>query len=462
MPLPKDDRIAFSLQIVSAEGNIKGLETAKNQLQVEISKIQKLDNANKNLFDPVNILVNQYQTELQNLNGIVRTTFSESNIVDSAYKRIQNYFFPNDVNVAIPSLSSVYNVWTKVKPFALTYAIGKTYTETYAGSVTKEADVINPILTLITSASAYTDIQNTTGQHCVETGTCSLPQYTTQATCVGGGGVWTPGPDSIETYTPVHTLKNNLISAVNTLKTFLLSEVTTIVTNDKDIANQVLNNAAISNINNNILVAINTWLRYLDFNTSHGQTTCVGFNSYNASLLAPTKLHSAQLSALQTALNNRLSFVTTRTGQLNTILGSISQNLSTGELSGGSGLYKKRYDFLTLRLNALGGSLTQLTGLQTATNAQDSIKANIISTKDTYFSILPTSMFKSAGNGTATVHLVDASFLSPGDTVFIYAEGQQELLRAVKSVNGNTVELNDIVPVKYRTIDKARLYKDIS
>lgn len=462
MPLSQDDRIAFSSKIVSADADIAGLEQAKVYLLKQTDKVQKLDTANKNLFDPVNTLVNQYQSELEKLDGVVRSTFLEQDIQDSANSRMRNYFFPNDTNVVVPSLSSVFNVWSKAKPFALTYAIGKNYQEVYPSSTTKEADLINSVLAIISSASSYMDIELTAGQNCVSTGSCSLPQYTTQLTCTSNLGVWTPGPDSIVTYPAVHTLRDSLVTAVNSLVSFVNTELTTIVTTDKNTANQTQNNAAISNINTVILPAINTWLAYSDFNTSHGQTTCVGFYSYDANLLAPTKLHSTQLTTLQTALNNRISYIATRVGQVNAILGSISQNLSTGNITSESGLYGIRYDYLTLRLDSLNGSLIELVGYQTSTSAQDDIKSSTLSNKAIYFSIVPTTALKNSGNGSSTINVQNASFLNPGDQVFLYAEGQTELLRAVKSVTGTLVVLNDIVPTKYKTINSLRLYKDLT
>lgn len=457
--LSQQDRIAFSLQIVGSADQIRGLDMAKSQLQAEIEKTMKLDNANKNLFDPVNGLVNSYQSELGTLDGLGRSTFNEQNIQDSANKKIQNYFFPNDMNVTVPSLASTQNIWIRIKPFALTYAIGKNYTEAY-GSVTKEPDLISAIQSLISSASGQTNMENTTGQHCVF-GTCSNPIYTDESSCELNGGIWNAA-DAVITFPTVQTLASNIISAVNSLKSFLLSEVTTITLNDPDSANQTQNQAAIDDINNVIIPALNTWLAYPTFNTSHGQTTCSGFNGYNSNLLAPTKLHSTQLAALQSALNTRSSFVSTRISQISTILGNVSQDINTGNLTSSSGLYGKRYGFLLLRLNTLGGTLMSLTGMQTASGAQDSIKANIIDTRNAYYSILPTSIFEAPGNGTAIVHLVDVSFLSPGNLVYIIAEGQEEIVRAVKSINGNAVTLNDVIPAKYRPSEKARLYKDLT
>lgn len=461
MPLSPDDRIAFSLQIVSADSQIKGLLAAKDQLQGEIVKLTKLDNANKNLFDPVNALVNSYQTEYGMLDGLLRTQTTEGDIQASGNRAIGNHFFPNDTTITVPSLSATHNIWTKVKPFAITFSIGKTYVETY-GSTAKEPDLISTVLGYITAAGGFTDIQNTTGQSCTVSGTCSNPIYTDQATCLLNGGMWTPGPDVIANDPAIQTLKTNLVSSVNALRAFLVTEAAAIVTNDPDAGNQGLNTAAKNNINNVIIPAIDTWLAYVDFNTAHGQTTCAGFNSYNSNLLAPTKLHSSQLSVLQAAINTRSSYITTRLSQLLTIVGTIVQDLSTGELTSSSGLYGRRYSFLVLRLNALGGSLSQLLGASTSSGAQDSIIANIRSTKATYLSVLPTSILKAPGNGTKSITLTDTSFLSPGDTVWVIAEGQEELQRAVTSVSNDTVILNDVIPAKYRPAEKARLYKDLT
>lgn len=459
MPLAQADRNSFSLFIVNSAAQIAGLLKAKEQLAAEVTKAQKLDDANKNLLDPANAMATAYQSEMNALDGNLRTTVTETNVQDAAKKVLQNYFFPNDTTVTVPDLASAHNIWIQANPFANSYAIGKNYTEGY-GSTPKEGDLITSILGYITAAGAFTDIQNTSGQSCGATGTCSLPIYTTQVTCEANAGVWTPGPDLIANDPAIQTLKTNIVAAVNSLKTFLLAEVALIVTNDP--ANQTNNQAAINNINTVIIPALNTWLAYVDFNTAHGQSTCAGFNAYNSNLLAPTKLHSVQLSALQTALNTRSSFITTRVGQLNTVLGSITQDLTNGNVTASSGLYGKRFGFLSLRLNLFGGSLSKVVSLNASNGAQDSIIGNIKSTTATYMGLIPTSVFSAPGNGTSSITVADPSHFAPGDAVYVMAEGQEELQRAVKSVTGNNVILNDIVPAKYRPAEKARLYKDLT
>lgn len=442
MALSPSDRITFSLKIVSADGDIAVFQKAKVQVQASVDAFQKLDDANAGLFSPVNLKVNAYQGEIQLLDGMQRSVITEQDIQDSGNLTLQNHFFPNDTSVVVPSLSATHNVWVKTKPFALTFAIGKTYVETYP-TIQKEGDIISSILGYITSAASNLDIENTTGQHVVT----AVPPL--------------PPTGSIETYDAVVTLKTDTVNAVNALKTFLIGEVATIVTNDKNVIIQAQNNAAINNINNVIIPALNTWLAYPDFNPVPGGTNPNDFNTYNPALLAPTKLYSVQLSALQTALNNRSSFITTRIPQIQAVLGGISQDINTGEVTG-TGLYMQRYGFLLLRLDRLTGSLSQLTSAKAAGGAQDSIISSLAQNKQTYLSILPTALLLASGNDTSDVQIQDASFLAPGDTVYVIAEGQNELQRAVKSINGTRVTLNDIVPAKYKTQNKLRLYKDLT
>lgn len=459
MPLIKEDRITFSGKIATSEEEIKGLDMAAAAVQKALEQAQALDEANKRLGDPTQAFILKYQAEFGNLDGQVRSVFVEQDIIDSANKKLGNYFFPNNAQLSIPSLSGTNNVWTKVKPFALAFGVGKNYDQSYT-LVTGEAAMLTQALAYITAAALYTDIQNTTGQHCVNGGTCSNPLYTDEATCLLNGGIWTPS-ETIEPFPDIQTLKTDLVAKVNQIVAMLNTELTNIVTNDPDPTNAGWNTAALNDINNVILPALNTWLAYVDFNTSHGQTTCAGFNGYNANLLAPTKLHSTELAALQLALQNRQTFITTRQTQLNTILGTVNQNISTGDVTG-SGLFFRRYQFLNLRINVLNGSLTDLASLQAGQTAQNTIKQNTIDAVNLYKTILPTSTMQQSATDTAVLSLIDPSPFNPGDTVYVMADDQEELLRAVKSKNGSVVILNDVVPSKYKIESNLRIYKDVT
>src|SRR5271168_3747239 len=109
MPLAQNDRIIFSSQILGSTTQVAGITAAQNTLNGQTTKLQALDTANKNLFDPPNILVTQYQQELSALDGNGRTTVIEQDLQDAANRKIQNHFFPNDTATTVPSLASAHN-----------------------------------------------------------------------------------------------------------------------------------------------------------------------------------------------------------------------------------------------------------------------------------------------------------------------------------------------------------------
>jgi len=457
--LSQSDREAFSLAIINDASQISGLQMSMAALQPQEAKDQALDTANTNLFTDVNPLINEYQAEYNLIDGNLRTSITEQNILDSANRIVGNFFFPNSTTLSIPSLSAQNNIWLVTTPFALAYGLGQNYNQTYTTG-TAENTLISNIQALITSAGSYSNINLTSGQWCVDGGTCSIPMYTNEVDCLAHSGVWTP-TETIENYPAVQTLGANLASAVNSLVTQLNLEVTALnAISDPNSTNQAQNTAALAYINSTLLPALNTWLAYPTFNPTSGLSTCAAFNSYPASSLAPTQLYSTQLAALSSAINARATFLsTTRTSQLNTVLGTITQNITTGLFSG-SGLYFNRFNFMNLRLNLLTGSLTILTSDQQVLSTQTTMIANLNQQIATYQSVCPTVLLSASGNGTPVVSLASSVGFNVGDTVYIASNSQPELQFAVKSINGSSMNLSSLLPTKYTTLDQVRIYRD--
>lgn len=445
MPLSQADRIAFSSQIVTAKAQIAGIALAQAAVQNQINKLQALDTANKNLFTPINSYVNSYQSELQNLDGNGRTQILEQDIQDSANHKLGNFFFPNDSTIHNPDLAPVGYIWSQTVPFALGYGIGRNILDAYTPVPFESSQIatINAYVTNFTQTppAGYSDFDLTTGTS--GNGMCSIVTYTDEVTCVANSGIWTPSGGSSPDPN-IDIIKNQMITYINALKATANNGLTALTGNtDTNPSNITLINAAITNVNT-FIAALNTWLAYPDY-----EVTGAG----------PSKLHSVQLIALKAAFTARNSFTSTRITQINMIIGTVSQNITNGTTSG-SGMYLNRYNYLSLRLNLLGGSLSQLAAAQGATGAQNAISANIVATAAIYQSFLPTSLLQAPGNGTAIVHLVDVSFISPGQAVFVMADNQQELLRAVRSITGDAVTLNDVVPATYSS--NVRLYRDLT
>jgi hypothetical protein len=273
-----------------------------------------------------------------------------------------------------------------------------------------------------------------------------------------GGGVWTPGPDIIANDPAMQAAGTALINAIQAWEDFLNGTFAIVVTTDTEPTRSAQNIASKADITNAISV-INTWQALTTYNTAHGQTTCAGFNSYNFNLLGPVKFRAAELTPVKNEIIARQAFITTRMGELNTNLGTVVQDLSSGELTTATGFYGQRMRIINTRLNAMGGSLSKLKGLQRGQDAQEQAKDSNDNAALVYSAVMVCSAFRAPATGTSTIHVLSGTGFSPGNTVYIAAENQEEIQTTVVSVNVNTIVLADKIPQKYRQNEFARIYK---
>lgn len=457
MPLSKEDRIAFSKVIVQTADNITSIDLAQQSTIAARDQAYNLDQANKRLTDAKTLLISQYHVEINNISGQARSELTEQDFLDGANRILGNSLFPNNVPNTPPSIAP--NPWIAIRPYAGNKAIGRQYDDALAPVSGGELPTLASMLARINNLqTAYLQIELTTGQTCIE-GTCSLPQYTTEASCELNGGTWDSMTDSIDTYAIIHSELTTLIAEANTYKANMLAEQANII-EDADAVRQATNVAAIAALAAPI-ADVNTWLGYSNFNTAHGQTTCAGFFAFNPTGLAPTKLSLTQLNNFKASLLARQSAATARSNQILTYLGGITQNLTTGTFTG-TGLYYERWLFVNLRLNLIAGSLTEYLGFNQAVNGQNDLKAAYTEQKDLYLSIVNCSVFSAPSNGTNSIHVKNPQGFVAGDNVFIYSETQPELKRTIESVSGNRIVLGQSVPPKYVQSDYARMYKDLT
>lgn len=455
MALTQEERIAISKKIIEIPLQNASADKIKAQIEAAKAEAYKEDNGNKNLINNFTPLINSYQSEIERYDGNGRTQLVEQDFIDSVNKKLRNPFFPNDNSISLPSISD--GVWKNFSCFSGNKAIGRDYNETYS-VVTKEQGLIDDINAKILIVEAFSNIKRSSGQKCAATGTCSLPQYTTQSTCVGGGGVWTPGPDSIVTDNDMQTAGTNLKNAIQAWESFLNSTDALVPTTDTNPTRSAQNIASKQDIADSIVI-IDTWQGLNDYDTSHGQTTCVGFNSYDVSLLGPTKFRAVELQAIKDEITARQSFVGARIGQITTNLGFIVQDMSSGDVSSSSGFYGQRFRFIDMRLNLMAGSLSKAISLEQGQGAQDQLKKSNENAGLAYSSIVVATAFRAPALGTKTIHVMDITGFNVSDNVYVVAEEQQEIATTISNIQGNTVFLTNLIPQKYRQDNGARLYK---
>lgn len=442
MPLTQEERINLSKTIITIPEQLSELDNSLQAVMSAQSVLLGKDNFIKSLTPKWGTLISTYHDELKYINGQDRINVTESDIQNSAKRVSGNPFFPSDPNFPTPSVTS--GVWKFYTPFLLSYGVGKNKSESYTMIPNYEKGLINSIITAInTFNTTYTAIRRTTGQGCV----IGVP----------------PATDTISTDSNIATAMVNLVNLANSLLTVLNSEKSSMNSNlDSDSTRSADKNNNISSVDI-CIASINTWLSYPDFNTGHGQTSCTGFNSYNASLLAPTKGFNTQINALKASLETRLSYCTIRENQILSYLGSVEQDTSsTGDVSSYSGFYGERDRIINLRINILGGSLSSYLASLNSSNAINQQKKTIQNAQEVYSSILKTSKLKAPSNGTSFVHVADASAFTVGQTVYLMANTQQEITLTIEQISGTMIKVNKNIPPTYRPTDGARLYVDLS
>ena len=442
MALTSDQRIEISKKIVSIPLENASALDSKSKLQELKVKTQSQDDGNKSFSDAKTVFINGYQNEVKRIDGNDRTEITEQDFNDSAVNKIGNFFFPNQQSVPTPSLSD--GVWKQFVPFAKTKAVGKFYNEAYQ-TIQKEGDIITLIQGYNTSMDAFTGIQRSTGQSCTAGGVNPSPPPPNL-------------PDSIISNPTIQALSTNIITQVNNWKTFLTTSLPFVVITDPDVVKQAQNNASIADINNSIAV-IDAWLAIATFSTGHGQTTCAGFNAYNPFLLPIAKYRTDAFNTLKNEITARLAFITTRIVELNTNLGSVTQNNTDGSITALSGLYGERFPFINLRLNLMSGSLKKLEGLKLGQRAQDeSVNFNALALA-AYGAIMFTTTLAAPSTGGDKIHLKDASGLGIGNSIYLVANEQSEISLTILAKTGNMIQVSQEISQKYRTDNLSRVYK---
>lgn len=458
MALSQEDRISISKKIVEIPKQNAQANVIKGQLDEQKQIAEKEDNGNKQLMDDLTPLINLYQQELERYDGNGRNQLVEQDLQDSANKVLQNPFFPNDPQTPLPNIPD--GVWKNFQSFSGNKAIGKQYNETYP-TVTKEQDLIDTINAQIAIVEGESDVTRSTGQECIS-GSCSDPQYDNQTDCEANGETWNSGTSTIQSEPTIQQAIIDLKNAVQAWEDFLNGTFAVIPTTvqDDDSTRDPLNQASRDDITNAISV-IDTWQALDDFDTTHGETTCSGFNNIDVNTLNATKLRAAELNTLKNEISARQTFISTRVTQLESAdyLGSINQDFNTGEIISTEGLYGDRYRIIETRLNLMGGSLNKLKGFEKGQDAQDELISSNNNASAAYTSVMAAVGFRAPAAGTGTIHVLDASGFSNGDSVFVVADNQQELSGTILSISNNTVFLDFFVPKKYRQDSGARLYK---
>lgn len=452
MALTQADRISISKKIVDIPRQDAAADKTKETLAETKAEFTEQDTANQGLVTSQDTLINGYQDELGRYDGLERTELSEQDFQDSVNRVKNNPFFPNDPQLPLPNLPD--GVWVNFIPYALTKATGKKFDESQ-DSIQKEQDLIDDVLAAVSAVEAFGDVTRSTGEECIS-GSCSLPAYNNATDCTNNGGTWNPSTSTIQSDAAMQAAGTDLINAVQAWEDFVNGTIPVIVTTDTDATRSSENTTSLNDANN-VISEIDSWQALPDYAT-HSATDCTAFNNIDVNLLDQSKFRDDSLDIIKDELTARQAFITTRISQLEGYLGDVVQDLNDGSFTP-TGFYGDRFRFIDLRLNAVGGSLTRLKGLEAGEKAQDQFKQANANAAAAYSSVLEAVAFRSPAVNSTSIHVLDASAFSPGDSVYVVSDTQAEISATIDSIDGNRVILDTPIPEKYRHTELARLYK---
>lgn len=463
----KEDRIEISKKLTNVPKEVQQAEEQAAVIDVNIVKKEKEDAPTKKLIEERNVYINIYQDELKLLDGITRSELTEQVMVDSVNRVLNNSFFPNDSTTLLPSVPD--GVWKNLTPLVKTHAIGKNNFEVFPSTTGRdEQDIISDINAKISTIESYIVPTRATGQECVASGSCmgEMPPGSgvDQATCIANGGTWTVGPDIRQPSPEFQGHLTDLKDLVQEWEDILNSQKSIIPfapNPDPNSPRQAGNDAAVADINNAISI-IDTWQAVQDFDTTTSlPLDCDDFEDMIEDDFEQSKALPITLQTLKDELVARSLYASTRESDLkgNTYLGSVSQDLNTGEITAYNGLYGERMRFIDMRINSAGGSLTTLVGLKNGKNFTNTLKAVSENAGGALSLVMAASLVAAPGLDTKFLNLKDASKFNAGDRVYVVANDQQELSGSIVSKDGNRVELTFNVSKKYTLANQTRLYK---
>lgn len=466
-------------------------------------EFEALDNSNKQFTDFYRQLASKYHTELNYLNEDTRTSLPDENSLIDGARRGTKYYpvtVPSDIWLRLPpkiqpennaNPTSVYsgpNELGSIQAALLQMSgivngfsgagVADVETTYNGGPTIRITDVTTfsvggRFLIYDNGESLFAEITSITQ----DAGSCSDPQYTNQATCESNMENWTQ-PLEGELGINVLSYSGGPISAgaeiVTSLPGFTNDErqETVGMTTERQAFLQVFKSLVDSAINDVRLLYENTIIphheTYDDIkNKALNEAELVQINTVVQDIidwqaLPSTGLNSrfndVNLGVLEDAFNLRLTQITERITEIQTILGSVSQDPASGNFSG-SGIYFDFADWENKRINTATGTLARFFNIELALVVIQQNIDNLDSNRDEQNAYFFIQAFITAQNIDNQIEVADASDFSIGDMVKISANEQPVLEVEITDIQGNFIEIDTVLPIGYNVTNQARIVK---
>lgn len=483
MALTQPQRIQISGEMVDLPLRVQSALDTQTQIDAVKTDLQNRDNSLKIFFDKYNDIANAYQTEHRWINGTTYTTVVNSDLEDAAQKKPGNKHFATDgswLNFQPKKHSSSEGLPTSLS--------GGHELEIFTKNI--EDGGLTALLDFLINGQTSGVANDTLGAAYIPgSGNMTVTsggQTVGNLIIVEGGGfsglflvdsVTGPVLTVTEVFPPdgvlpmtTSTVKENIIAFTN-------SERNTLTSTDYENVLDQLANAIIASVLSWETI-LNNQLAQLNANNDSRNpqvseiaaaiadiTNAKNIIDYWQALpdtgvtLLDSKFVNANIIPIQNEVTDRTAYSTTRMSEITTALGNISQS-GDGTFSG-VGIYYERFNQINLRINLVGGPLTEYYEKNLATSALNQIADTATSTSAAYNTELRTEPLSASANGSNTIVVASITGFAVGNSIYVMADTLTELSGTITAINGLNVTLSFSVPNTYTTALKARLYKQL-
>ncbi len=172
-----------------------------------------------------------------------------------------------------------------------------------------------------------------------------------------------------------------------------------------------------------------------------------------------TRFNNANLTSLDTFLNNRSSYIPTRVTKIEASLGSVIQQ-ANGDFSG-NGRYLDLFNSISFRIHKTTGHLRNFYQQGMLGQNIDERIALAIAQNDRDKGLVIVKLFKEEPTNTPTIELIDISNINVNDDVAVMDNDYKTVNRykVVEVVQPNKLVLSDVIPTSYKLEFQVRLVK---
>lgn len=170
-----------------------------------------------------------------------------------------------------------------------------------------------------------------------------------------------------------------------------------------------------------------------------------------------SKFTDNNLATLTAEINDRDAFRITRLAQISAALGSVGQD-EEGIVSG-QGLYRDRFERISLQINRADGPLFQYYAADSAKKNQKQQVQNAKQKERAFSSGIHMAMLTENATGTNKIKVESVSNFSVSDRVVITGVGLKNIVADINNINGLEIELSKTIPLIYTTDGKSSMSK---